>query len=144
MKCIFCGCEESKVVDSRDLKDSSIRRRRECANCGKRYTTYETIETNPMVVTNVDNEREAFKFEKLLESIQYAVYCTEIENQAGEITVKIEKSLFALNKQEITTADIVKIAIDCLKELDQIACLVYYMQHTSCSTLNDVRTFLGM
>ena len=69
MRCIFCGHNDSKVVDSRYLKDTSIRRRRECLQCGKRFTTYETVETNPMVVTNVDNVREPFKFEKLLESI---------------------------------------------------------------------------
>ena len=68
MKCIFCGNIDSKVVDSRYLKDTSIRRRRECLVCGKRFTTYETVETNPMVVTNVDNIREPFKVEKLAES----------------------------------------------------------------------------
>ena len=70
MKCIFCGNQESKVVDSRYLKDTSIRRRRECLGCGKRFTTYETVESNPMVVTNVDNMREPFKREKLLEQIK--------------------------------------------------------------------------
>ena len=64
MKGIFCGNTDSKVVDSRYLKDTSIRRRRECLRCGKRFTTYETVETNPMVVTNVDNVREPFKTEK--------------------------------------------------------------------------------
>ena len=72
MKCIFCGHGDSKVVDSRYLKDTSIRRRRECLGCGKRFTTYETVESNPMVVTNVNNEREPFKIEKLTESIKYA------------------------------------------------------------------------
>lgn len=144
MKCVFCGFEESKVVDSRDLKDSSIRRRRQCLNCNKRWTTYETIETNPMVVTNVDNEREPFKFEKLFESIEHALYCTDNLSKAGQITGDIERGLMGLNKQEITTADIVKIAIDCIKEIDQLACLVYYIQHTNCNSLNDVRQFLGM
>ena len=71
MRCIFCGNIDSKVVDSRYLKDSSIRRRRECLVCGKRFTTYETVETNPMIVTNVRNEREPFKTEKLMDSIKH-------------------------------------------------------------------------
>ena len=102
MKCIFCGNSESKVVDSRYLKDTSIRRRRECLNCGKRFTTYETAETNPMVVTNADNVREPFKTEKLTESIVYATYCTDVENVA-EIVEEIEKKLFAIQQQEIST-----------------------------------------
>ena len=85
MKCIFCGNNDSKVVDSRYLKDTSIRRRRECLQCGKRFTTYETVESSPMVVTNVDNEREPFKIEKLTESIKYAIYCTNIDLSAEEI-----------------------------------------------------------
>lgn len=144
MKCIFCGCEESKVVDSRDLKDSAIRRRRQCLNCGKRYTTYEMIESNPMIVTNVDNEREPFRLEKLVESLEYAFYCSEADVNVASLALDIEKQLLALNKQEITTMEIVKVAISLIKELDELACLVYYMQHTDCSSLNDVRKFLGM
>lgn len=144
MKCIFCGCEDSKVVDSRDLKDSTIRRRRMCTGCGKRYTTYEMIENNPIIVTNCDNERESFKLEKLLESIEYALYCTDYEDRAREITVSIENKLLGLNKQEISTADIVQVAISVLKDIDELACLVYYTQHTSCANLNDVRNFLSV
>lgn len=144
MKCIFCGCDDSKVVDSRDLKDSAIRRRRECLNCGKRYTTYEMVETNPMVVTNVNNEREPFKLEKLVESLEHAFYCTDSYSSVGALALDIERELLALNQQEITTMDIVKISISKIKELNELACLVYYTQHTDCSSLNDVRRFLGI
>ena len=105
MKCIFCGNSESKVVDSRYLKDTSIRRRRECLTCGKRFTTYETAETNPMVVTNADNMREPFKLSKLTESIMYATYCTNVE-EISEIVQAIEKRLLAMQQQEISTKDI--------------------------------------
>lgn len=142
MKCIFCGCEDSKVVDSRDLKDSAIRRRRECLNCGKRYTTYETVETNPMIVTNVDNEREPFKFDKLFESLEYALYCSNSSEKAGELALEIEKKLLGLNKQEITTMDIVKVAVETLKVVDELGCLVYYIQHSDMQSMNDVRNFL--
>jgi transcriptional repressor NrdR len=143
MRCIFCGNIDSKVVDSRYLKDTSIRRRRECLVCGKRFTTYETVETNPMVVTNVENMREPFKLEKLTESIKCATYCTDIEDKVEEISNKIESKLLQLQKQEISTQDIVSVALEVLMETSSMACLVYYTQHTDCQTFDDVRRFLN-
>lgn len=143
MRCIFCGHGDSKVVDSRYLKDTSIRRRRECLSCGKRFTTYETVESNPMVVTNVDNMREPFKIEKLVESVKYAIYCTEIELSAEEIAQKIEANLLKMQKQEISTKDIVAVALDVLMEMDAMACLVYFTQHTDCSNFDGVRRFVN-
>ena len=142
MKCVFCNCSESKVVDSRYLKDTAIRRRRECVNCGKRFTTYETVETNPMIVTNVHNEREPFKLEKLIESLKYASYCRDGIN-AEILAQSIEKSLLTLNSQEISTKDIVKVAVDALMEHDTVAALVYYTQHTNCNNFDAVREFLN-
>ncbi len=143
MKCIFCGNSESKVVDSRYLKDTSIRRRRECLRCGKRFTTYETVETNPMVVTNVDNVREPFKSEKLAESIQYATYCVDNSMSVDAIVASIESRLLGLQKQEISTKDIVKIALDVLIEINTMACLVYYIQHTDCDSFDGIRRFIN-
>ena len=143
MKCIFCGHNESKVVDSRYLKDASIRRRRECLKCGKRFTTYETIEKNPMVVTNVNNEREPFKFEKLLQSITYSCFCQDCDMTPEEIAKNIEVKLIALGKQEITTKDIVKIALEALIEINAMACLVYYTQHTDCDNFDSIRRFIN-
>lgn len=143
MKCIFCGHNDSKVVDSRYLKDTSIRRRRECLVCGKRFTTYETVEANPMVVTNVENEREPFKIEKLIASIKHAIYCADVALSAEDIANKIEARLLKLQQQEISTANIVTIALEVLMELNSMACLVYYTQHTSCSTFDDVRSFIN-
>ncbi len=143
MKCIFCGNSESKVVDSRYLKDTSIRRRRECLKCGKRFTTYETVESNPMVVTNVDNVREPFKIDKLTESIKYATYCVNLAKSVEEIVNSIESKLYGLQKQEISTQDIVRVALDVLMEVSSMACLVYYTQHTDCNSFEDVRNFLN-
>lgn len=143
MKCIFCGNNDSKVVDSRYLKDTSIRRRRECLACGKRFTTYETVEANPMVVTNADNEREPFKIEKLTESIKHATYCADVMMSAEDIANKIEAKLLKLQQQEISTTNIVTVALEVLMELNSMACLVYYTQHTSCSTFDDVRRFIN-
>ena len=143
MKCIFCGNNESKVIDSRYLKDTSIRRRRECLSCGKRFTTYETVEANPMIVTNVDNVREPFKIEKLTESIQNAVYCKDVAVSVEEIVKTIENKLLNLQKQEILTTDIVNVALEVLMEINSIACLVYYTQHTECLNFEDVRRFIS-
>ena len=143
MKCIFCGHGDSKVVDSRYLKDTSIRRRRECLGCGKRFTTYETVESNPMVVTNVNNEREPFKIEKLTESIKYATYCADLAMPAEEIVENIESRLLKLQQQEITTKDIVIVALEVLMEVNSMACLVYYTQHTDCTNFDDVRKFIN-
>ena len=143
MKCIFCGNSESKVVDSRYLKDSSIRRRRECLICGKRFTTYETVETNPMVVTNVDNFREPFKIEKLTESIRYATYCVDCELSCEDIASKIEIELFKKQLQEISTSDIVAVALEVLMQISSMACLVYFTQHTDCESFDDIRKFIN-
>lgn len=144
MKCIFCGSVNSKVVDSRYLKDMSIRRRRECCNCGKRFTTYETVETNPMIVTNVSNVREPFKLDKLKESIQFAAYSRNIDIITEQsIVSEIEKRLLALQKQEITTMDIVKEALSVLNEVEPICALVYYTQHTNCKDMQDIREYVG-
>ena len=143
MKGIFCGNIDSKVVDSRYLKDTSIRRRRECLVCGKRFTTYETVETNPMVVTNVRNEREPFKVEKLAESIKYATYCVDLAISVEEIVNKIESKLLQKQQQEISTKDIVVVALDVLMEVNAMACLVYFTQHTECETFDDIRRFIN-
>lgn len=144
MRCIFCGNNESKVIDSRYLKDTSIRRRRECLACGKRFTTYETVESNPMVVTNVDNMREPFKVEKLADSIKYCTYCTDLTTaDIDNIVAKIETNLLRGQQQEITTQDIVKVALDVLMEINSMACLVYYTQHTDCDNFDGVRRFIN-
>ncbi len=144
MKCIFCGNNESKVIDSRYLKDTSIRRRRECLGCGKRFTTYETVESNPMVVTNADNMREPFKADKLAESIRYCAYCTDLNSaDIDEIVANIETNLLRAQQQEITTHDIVKVALDILMEVNAMACLVYYTQHTDCDSFDGVRRFIN-
>ena len=142
MKCVFCGCKDNRVVDSRYLKDTAIRRRRECINCGKRFTTYETVETNPMVVTNVLNEREPFKIEKLIESLRYATYCQDVSD-IEVLAENIEQALLMLNRQEITTNEIVEVAIDKLMEVDTVSALVYYTQHTDCDSFDEVRGFIN-
>lgn len=144
MKCVFCGSTDNKVVDSRLLKDGSIRRRRQCLDCGMKFTTYESVDRSPLVVMNVFNEREPFKFEKLIESIKLASACRELKGKSCEdLAREIEKSLLSLRKQEVTTEEIVDIALPILKEVEPIIALVYYTQHTDCNDYNKIRIFIN-
>lgn len=144
MKCPFCGSKESKVVDSRDLKDeTSIRRRRECLDCGQKYTTYEYVEKNPMYVINVDNNREPFDFNKLWSSIEIACSGKDMSESPEEIAKDIEKKLLGLRKQEISTMDIVEIALEKLKSVEPVTSVVYYTQHTDCKDFASIRIFIN-
>ena len=142
MKCVFCGSENSRVIDSRSLKDGSIRRRRECENCHKRFSSYETIERNPMVVIDVEGVRTPFEFGKLLESINYATYCRGIsQTDMIDLTHEIERRLFALEKQEIPTLEIVSVASQAISELDEVSAFVYHIQHNDINNILDVKRF---
>ena len=123
MKCIYCGYEESKVLDSRSTEENnSIRRRRECLNCGRRFTTYETIEMTPILVVKADGSRQSFDINKVKNGLIKAcekrpVSLSQIEKMAGEI----EKELQNNNEQEVKSARIGELVMDKLKETDEIA-----------------------
>ncbi|MDE6583231.1 MAG: transcriptional regulator NrdR, partial [Clostridia bacterium] len=108
MKCVYCQCEESKVLDSRSTEETnSIRRRRECLGCGKRFTTYETIETVPILVVKKDGSRQAFNIEKIRSGMIRAcekrpVSIAQIDTMAEDIEKQIQNSL----KQEIPSQEI--------------------------------------
>jgi len=123
MKCLYCGCTESKVIDSRPTDEgSAIRRRRECLSCGRRFTTYEKIEEIPIMVVKKDGRREPFDSDKVLNGIRKAcekrpIPYSEIEHVADEVTKQVFNSL----EQEITTAEIGELIMAQLKELDDVA-----------------------
>lgn len=123
MKCVFCGCCDSKVIDSRYNEDfTSIRRRRECNQCGKRFTTYETMEIAPILVIKKNGARQEFSRNKLKLGILNAcakrpVPMEKIEDLVTEIEKKIANSL----EQEITSAAIGEYVMEGLKELDDVA-----------------------
>ena len=123
MKCPFCGYGESRVVDSRPTDDGErIRRRRECLTCQRRFTTYEVIETTPMMVIKKDGSLEAFDRGKLLNSMLRAcekrqVSLSQIEQAVGEI----EQSLQNTMQQELSTTLIGEMAMDQLKLIDEAA-----------------------
>ena len=122
MRCIYCACEESRVVDSRSVEDgNSIRRRRECEKCGRRFTTYEKVDTIPLMVVKKDKRREPFDSEKLRQGIIKACEKRPVSmSDIDELTNKIEMRAYA-NEQEITSAEIGEMVMDGLKELDKVS-----------------------
>lgn len=123
MKCPYCSFDESKVIDSRPADDGErIRRRRECLSCGKRFTTYEVIETVPIMVVKRDKSREAFNRSKLMGGFLRAcekrpVSIDKIEECIDSIETKLQGGL----EREVTSDKIGELAMQCLKELDDVA-----------------------
>ena len=123
MKCPYCGDQDSKVVDSRRSEDGlSIRRRRECLQCQKRFTTYETVESLPIVVIKRDSSRQQFDRNKILNGMLRAcekrpVPLAELERAADEIEQAIQNSL----DREISTEKIGELVMERLKPLDEVA-----------------------
>ncbi len=123
MRCLFCGHLESKVIDSRSTEEgTTIRRRRECLECGKRFTTYEKIETIPMIVVKKDGLRETWDRDKVLNGILRAcekrpVTLSDIEKLIDDI----ESRLYNMLEREVTSEKIGEMVMERLKELDDIA-----------------------
>lgn len=123
MKCPFCGHLDSKVLDSRPLEDgNAIRRRRECIQCGKRFTTYEKVDEIPLIVAKKDGRREVFDKNKVLGGIIKACEKRPISlSQMEELTDNIEKDLRNQMDSEITSQQIGEIIMDKLRGLDEVA-----------------------
>jgi len=123
MKCPYCLYSESKVVDSRPADDGQrIRRRRECIQCGKRFTTYEIIETQPVIIIKRDKSRQVFDRNKLLSGLLRAcekrpVTLDKLENAIDEIESQLQNSL----EREVTSVEIGEMALSKLKDIDEIA-----------------------
>lgn len=123
MRCLKCGSEESKVVDSRSIEEgNSIRRRRECLNCKNRFTTYEKIEYTPIIVIKKNGERQQFNREKVLNGMLRAcekrpVSLDTLENSVDEIEMEINNSL----DKEVEANRIGEYVIEKLKKIDEIA-----------------------
>lgn len=142
MKCPYCGYAESKVVDSRPADDgASIRRRRECLSCAKRFTTYETVESLPMVVVKKDGSRQSFERSKVLGGMIRAcekrpVPLAELERIADEVEQELQNGL----DREITTEHIGELVMEKLRGLDQVA----YVRFASVyRQFKDIDTFMA-
>lgn len=123
MKCPYCGFEESKVIDSRPTEDGEkIRRRRECLKCAARFTTYEMVETMPIIVIKKDKSREPFKRVKVLNGMlksceKRPISLNVIENSVNKIESKVQNSMV----KEINSSDIGKYVMAALKDIDKVA-----------------------
>lgn len=141
MKCPFCSFEESKVVDSRSTDDNTtIRRRRECLRCNKRYTTYEKIEDFPILVIKKDLTRENFNKEKIINGLIIACQKRPISRkQMEDLASDIEKTISNSMLTEIPSKDIGEMVMNRLKELDEIS----YVRFASVyRQFKDINTFL--
>ena len=142
MKCPFCSFEESKVIDSRPTDEGErIRRRRECMSCGKRFTTYEIIESVPIVVVKKDKSREVFDRDKLFNGMMRAcekrpVSVEVIERAIDEIEAELQNSL----DREVTSVKIGEYVMDKLKDIDEVA----YVRFASVyRQFKDINTFMS-
>ena len=142
MRCPYCGYKESKVVDSRPADEgSSIRRRRECLQCEKRFTTYETVESLPMVVVKKDGSRQSFERRKVLGGMIRAcekrpVPLAELEKIAEEIEQDLQNSM----EREVSTEAIGERVMDRLRSVDQVA----YVRFASVyRQFKDIDTFMA-
>ena len=141
MRCPFCSFEESKVVDSRSTDDNTtIRRRRECLNCNKRYTTYEKVEDIPILVVKRDLTRENFNKEKIINGLIIACQKRPISRkQIEELAEDIEKAISNKMITEVNSKIIGEMLMDRLKNLDEIS----YVRFASVyRQFKDINTFL--
>ena len=123
MKCPFCGDQDSKVVDSRHSEDGvSIRRRRECLGCQRRFTTYEIVESLPIIVVKRDGSRQNFDRNKILNSMVRAFDKRQVDvADLDRITTEIEQTIQNTLEREITTDKIGEMVMERLKPLDEVA-----------------------
>ncbi len=142
MKCPFCSFEESKVIDSRPTDEGErIRRRRECMSCAKRFTTYEIIESVPVIVVKKDKSREVFDRDKLFNGMMRAcekrpVSVDVIEKAIDEIEAELQNSL----DREVTSVKIGEYVMDQLKDIDEVA----YVRFASVyRQFKDINTFMS-
>ena len=141
MKCPYCGYKESKVIDSRPAEEgSSIRRRRECLSCAKRFTTYETVESLPMVVIKKDGSRQSFDKSKLINGMVRACDKRKVPLPVLEkIADEIEQELQSALEREITTDQVGEMVMKRLKDVDEVA----YVRFASVyRQFKDIDTFM--
>ena len=142
MRCPYCGADESKVIDSRPTEDGEkIRRRRECLSCKKRFTTYEKIETSPIMVVKKDMRREPFNASKIKEGLIHACQKRPISmKDIDNIVEKVEKQVYAAGEDEISSRRIGEAVMGELKQLDEVAYVRFasvYRQFTDVSSFMD-------
>lgn len=142
MKCPFCGNDNTRVIDSRPADDnSSIRRRRMCDECNKRFTTYEKVETIPLIVIKKDNNREQYDRSKIEAGVLRACHKWPISvNEVNQLVDAVETAIFNREEKEIASTVIGELVMDKLKDLEAVA----YVRFASVyREFKDVNTFMN-
>ncbi len=142
MKCLYCDCTDSKVLDSRSADDGrTIRRRRECTSCGRRFTTYETIEVTPVLVVKNNGTRQSFNAEKIRNGIiksceKRPVSMSVIDDMVADISKQVYNSM----ESEISTKEIGEMVMERLKKVDEVAYVRYASVYRS---FKDLSSFMA-
>jgi len=141
MRCPFCQERESRVVDSRELSNGTgIRRRRECVNCGRRFTTYERVESGALVVVKRDGRREDFDPRKLRDKLRIALTKRPVsQEEIDRIVATVEARLLELGTVEVPSTAIGEIALRELRQIDEVAYIRFASVYLSFSDLEDLR-----
>lgn len=142
MKCPFCSSDNTRVIDSRPADDnSSIRRRRLCDDCGKRFTTYEKVETIPLIVIKKDNNREQYDRSKIEAGVLRACHKRPVSaNEINKLIDEVEVEIFSREEKELSSSEIGEIVMNRLEDLDPVA----YVRFASVyREFKDVNTFMN-
>lgn len=142
MKCLYCECTDSKVIDSRSAEDGrTIRRRRECTACGRRFTTYETIEITPILVVKNNGARQAYNAEKVRNGIIKSCEKRPVPMLViDEMVADISKQVYNSMETEITTKAIGEMVMERLKKVDEVAYVRYASVYRS---FKDLSSFMS-
>ncbi|MBP1532011.1 MAG: transcriptional repressor NrdR [Alphaproteobacteria bacterium] len=145
MKCPFCGCEETQVKDSRNSEDNTaVRRRRECPECGSRFTTFERVQLRELVVIKRNGERTLFDRDKLAKSISIAVRKRPISAERVEkIVNSLQRRFESSGENEITTKEIGQSVMEALSHLDNIAYIRFASVYKDFRDLKDLKDFVA-
>ena len=141
MKCPYCNHPDTRVIDSRPAEDgNSIRRRRSCDVCGKRFTTYEKVETIPLIIIKKDNNREQYNRRKIENGVLQACYKRPVSAEEIQQAIdRIETKIFNLEEKEIPSSTVGELVMEELKDLDEVA----YVRFASVyREFKDVNTFM--
>ena len=140
MKCIYCGCTESKVIDSRQNEDgTAIRRRRECESCGKRFTTYETVEFTPVMVVKKDGSRQQFDIDKVRRGIMKAIEKRAVSMaDVDKLVSEVQKNVLNSLEQEVSSTHIGELVMVGLKRIDEVAYVRYASVHRQFKDINSL------
>ncbi len=145
MRCPFCGNEDTQVKDSRPTDDNSaIRRRRQCTNCGARFTTFERVQLRELIVVKTNGQREPFDREKLLRSMQVSLRKRPVDSERLERVVNgIVRRLESSGESEVPTAAIGEAVMDALATLDKVAYVRFASVYRNFREAKDFETFVG-